>query len=130
MSLQGLKRALVVDDEPHNRKLLETLLVSYGFTVRCADSGLKALEMIDVEKPDVILLDLMMPVLDGFEVTRRLKANPETSAIAIVMITALDDQVSHNRLVDLGVDRILAKPLDRWQLKDFLDGLTSEEAKS
>lgn len=116
-------KLLVVDDDPHNRKLLDTLLRAEGFTVRHAINGFAALEAVAAELPDAILLDLMMPDMDGFEVVRRLRADPVSRAVPVVMVTALDDEASRARLAAAGVDATLAKPVDRWLLKDCLEQL-------
>ena len=82
-------RVLVVDDVELNVKLLEAKLSSEYFEVIVADNGPTALELAESELPDIILLDIMMPRMDGFEVCRRLKANPRTADIPVVMVTAL-----------------------------------------
>lgn len=114
---------LVVDDDPHNRKLIETLLRTDGFIVASCASGGAGLAAIAANPPDLVLLDLMMPGLDGFEVVRRLKADPRCSRLPIVMVTALDDAASRARLAAAGIDRILVKPVDRWQLKTCVEDL-------
>lgn len=83
-------RVLVVDDIPANVKLLEARLVAEYFDVVTAEDGFKALAICDKEQVDIILLDIMMPGMDGFEVCERLKANPDTAHIPVVMVTALD----------------------------------------
>lgn len=114
---------LVVDDDPNNRKLMETLLSYEGYAVTSAASGAAALAAVAVRPPDLILLDLMMPDMDGFEVVRRLRANPETRGIRVVMVTALDDDASRVRLAAAGVDRLILKPVDRWELKTCVENL-------
>jgi CheY-like chemotaxis protein len=111
---------LVVDDDALNRKLLETLLRADGYEVSSVDSGAAALEAVISQAPGLVLLDAMMPGMDGFEVARRLKANQATSAIPLVMITALDDAASGTRLSAAGVEAVLNKPVDRWELKSVL----------
>jgi CheY-like chemotaxis protein len=116
-------KALIADDDPRNRKLMNTLLRAEGYEVRCVESGAATLAAIADEVPDVLLLDLMMPGMDGFEVVRRLKAGPATRGIAIVMVTALDDEASRSRLAAAGVADVLTKPIDRWELKACLERL-------
>lgn len=111
------KWILIADDDPRNRKLLETLLHANGYQVRAAESGLAALASIADTPPDLILLDLMMPGMDGFEVVRRLKADPASSQIPVIMVTALDDAGSRARLAAAGVSEIITKPVDRWELQ-------------
>jgi CheY-like chemotaxis protein len=109
-------RILIVDDEERNRKLLDVLLRTDGFQTISASAGIEALVLALSEKPDLILLDLMMPGMDGFEVTRWLKSNPVTSAIPVMIVSALDDVAAHRRLLASGADEFINKPVDRWEL--------------
>lgn len=109
-------RILVVDDIPANVKLLEARLLAEYFDVLTADNGYKALEICDQTQVDVILLDIMMPGIDGFEVCERLKANPKTSHIPVVMVTALDQQADRVRGLKAGADDFLTKPVNDLQL--------------
>jgi CheY-like chemotaxis protein len=117
------KKILVADDDSRNRKLLETLLGADGYVVTAVNSGQATLDAVANERPDLILLDLMMPGMDGFEVVRRLKIDADTRDIPIVMVTALDDTGSRLRLLSAGVADLIAKPIDRWQLKERLEQL-------
>lgn len=117
------KKILITDDDPRNRRLEETLLQASGYKVCSVESGQAALDAVAADPPDLILLDLMMPGMDGFEVVRRLKANPATSYIPIVMVTALDDDGSRARLAAAGVSEVINKPLDRWALQACVDRL-------
>lgn len=114
---------LVVDDDPRNRKLIETLLRADAYTVVGVDSGPAALAAAAADPPDLVLLDLMMPDMDGFEVVRRLKADALNRRLPIVMITALDDDASRTRLAAAGIDWVLTKPVDRWQLRTCLESV-------
>jgi len=105
-------RVLVVDDVELNVKLLEAKLSSEYFEVIVADNGLTALELAETELPDIILLDIMMPLMDGFEVCRRLKANPRTVDIPVVMVTALSDVADRLRGLESGADEFLTKPVN------------------
>lgn len=120
------KKILIVDDDPHSRKLEEALLRACGYAVRSVESGQAALRALAADLPDLILLDVMMPGLDGFEVVRQLKANPLTQQIPIIMVTALDDDGARARLAAAGVSEMINKPLDRWILQARIDGLLGE----
>src|SRR5688572_18286056 len=85
-------RILIVDDERHNRELLEVILKAEGFRVVLASSGADALAIAAQQPPDLILLDIMMPEMDGYEVTATIKRNLGTKSIPIILITALDDR--------------------------------------
>src|ERR1700722_5547596 len=105
-------RILVVDDTPLNLKLLEARLTHEYYVVTTAENGIEALAKVEKEKPDIILLDVMMPEMDGFDVCRRLKENPETSFIPVVMVTALSDVADRVRGLEAGADDFLTKPIN------------------
>ncbi|WP_137135106.1 PleD family two-component system response regulator [Rhizobium sp. FKY42] len=109
-------RILVVDDIPANVKLLEARLLAEYFDVLTAENGFKALEIVANTPVDVILLDIMMPGMDGFEVCERLKANPKTMHIPVVMVTALDQPADRVRGLKAGADDFLTKPVNDLQL--------------
>jgi two-component system cell cycle response regulator len=104
-------RILVVDDIPANVKLLEARLSAEYFDVITASSGAQALDICSRSECDLILLDVMMPDMDGFEVCRRLKANPKTHFIPVVMVTALDSPADRVRGLEAGADDFLTKPV-------------------
>lgn len=105
-------RILVVDDVPANVKLLEAKLSAEYFDVLMAMDGTSAIEIAEREQPDIILLDVMMPGLDGFEVCRRLKASRATSHIPVVMVTALDQASDRVQGLEAGADDFLTKPVN------------------
>ncbi len=105
-------RVLVVDDILSNVKLLEAKLTSEYFEVVTAFSGMEALGKIEDCDPDIVLLDVMMPGMDGFEVCRRIKANPKTAHIPVVMVTALDQPSDRVAGLEAGADDFLTKPVD------------------
>jgi len=105
-------RILIVDDTPANLRLLEAKLTAEYFEVITAADGMSALEIAAAKAPDIILLDIMMPGLDGFEVARCLKSNPNTRHIPIVMVTALTDSTDRVRGLEAGADDFLSKPVN------------------
>jgi two-component system cell cycle response regulator len=109
-------RILVVDDIPANVKLLEVRLLAEYFEVLTASNGAEAIDICEREKVDVVLLDVMMPGMNGFEVCSRLKANPETMRIPVVMVTALDQVTDRVRGLEAGADDFLTKPVNDIQL--------------
>ncbi len=107
---------LIVDDEPKNCKLLEVLLRHQGYHTVCAASGDGALTMIEKQAPDLILLDVMMPTRDGYEVARILKAHPLSLNIPIIMVSALGDRTARLAGLKAGAEEFLSKPIDRDEL--------------
>jgi diguanylate cyclase (GGDEF)-like protein/PAS domain S-box-containing protein len=107
---------LIVDDEQANRKLLEALLRAEGYATVCVPSGEAALAAIAKSAPDLILLDVMMPVMDGYEVASGLKANAATANIPIIMVTAHTDRGARLAGLDAGAEEFLTKPVDRAEL--------------
>ena len=105
-------RILVVDDIPANVKLLEARLLAEYFDVLTASNGEEALRICDDGNVDLVLLDIMMPGMDGFEVCERLKANQATMHIPVVMVTALSDPADRIRGLEAGADDFLTKPLN------------------
>ena len=112
-------RILVVDDVPANVKLLEARLSAEYFDVMTASNGAEALALASRAECDIILLDVMMPDMDGFEVCRRLKSNPATHFIPVVMVTALDSPADRVRGLDAGADDFLTKPVSDLVLMDI-----------
>ena len=110
-------RILVVDDELANRKLLEVMLAPEGFVLQNAASGAEALASVAADPPDLVLLDVMMPGLDGFEVAKRLKGSAATRNIPIIMVTIRDDREAKLRGLETGAEDFLTKPVDREELR-------------
>ncbi len=105
-------KILIVDDEPFNVDYLEQELEDLGYTTVSAGNGQEALAQVQAENPDLVLLDIMMPILDGFAVLERLKANPATRDIPVIIISAMTDMASIVRGVKLGAEDYLPKPFD------------------
>jgi two-component system cell cycle response regulator len=116
-------RILVVDDIPANVKLLEARLLAEYFDVLTAENGYDALAICERTQVDLILLDIMMPGIDGFEVCERLKANPRTAHIPVVMVTALDQPSDRVRGLKAGADDFLTKPVNDLQLMSRVKSL-------
>jgi putative two-component system response regulator len=116
---------LVADDDPVNRSVAKEVLVREGYSVLEAGDGQDALDLVRRERPDVVLLDLQMPRLDGFEVCRVLKGDPATRLIPIVIITDLRDFTSKIRAVDLGADDFLSKPFNSMELRTRVRSLVA-----
>jgi adenylate cyclase len=115
MSVERQSRILVVDDVPQNVRLLEAVLTAHGYSVTSASSGPEALEKVSAELPDLLLLDIQMPEMNGYEVCRRLRANPATVFLPVVMITSSDTEVRVNAL-EAGADDFVTKPFDQQEL--------------
>ena len=109
-------RILVVDDTPMNVKLLEGVLAGHGFAVITAPSGAIALERVRDEQPDLVLLDVVMPEMSGYEVCRRLRADEATRLLPIVMVTALDPTTERVKGIEVGADDFLTKPINQPEL--------------
>lgn len=121
-------KILVVDDEDRNRRLMEALLVPLGYEVILAVDGEEALRKVQETPLDVILLDVMMPGISGFDVARKLKENEETKIIPIVMVTALQDVESRIKAIEAGADDFLSKPVDRTELQARVKSLLQVKA--
>jgi signal transduction histidine kinase len=109
-------RILIVDDERRNRELLQVMLASEGFVLESAASGEEALALIAIQPPDLILLDVMMPGMDGYSVAGRIKSNTATKNIPVIMLTALDDRNARMLGLSAGAEDFLTKPVDRAEL--------------
>lgn len=109
---------LVVDDYALHRKAARDILEEVGYRVEDAVDGKEGLEAVERFKPDLVLLDLMMPELDGFEVCAQLRANPEYKQLPIMMVTALDDVKSIDRAYEVGATSFVTKPVN-WTLMAY-----------
>jgi adenylate cyclase len=115
MEPQAAARILVVDDTPANVKLLDAVLAPRGYTVLSAASGEEGLTAVLAERPDLVLLDIMMPGMDGFEVCRRLRKDPSTAYLPVIMITA-SGTAEKLKALEAGADDFVAKPFDQAEL--------------
>lgn len=123
-------RILVVDDEDRNRRLFVAMLEADGYVAAEAADGAQALELVRQSPPDLVLLDIMMPGMDGYAVARALKANPASQSIPVVMVTALDDSESWRRGMEAGASDFLTKPVDRIRLGLRIRNLLALKANS
>ncbi len=121
-------KIMVVDDEILNRKLFQAMLKSQGYQVIIAVDGEDCLQKVELEPPDLILMDIMMPNMDGFEVVTRLKQREHLSLIPIVMVTALQDVGDRVKALEVGADDFLSKPVDRLELQARVRSLLKVKA--
>ena len=118
------KLVLVVEDDPDQRRLLERMLVGSGWRVATAPDGETGLGAARKHPPDAIVLDVMMPRLNGFQTCRQLKADPLTAAIPVVICTSKDQPADQYWANEVGADAFLAKPVDIGRLLQMLERLT------
>jgi putative two-component system response regulator len=115
---------LIVDDEPAGRETLESILEPEGYYLVLAENGYQAIEQAKAIQPDVILLDVMMPGMNGFEVCRHIRNEKELAEVPILFLTALDDRQSLLNGLEAGADDFISKPFDRYELRARLLGIT------
>jgi two-component system alkaline phosphatase synthesis response regulator PhoP len=113
---QKIPTVLVVDDNVQNLELLQAYLEELDVNTVAAYDGQQAMDCIRTNEPDLILLDVMMPKMSGFEVCKRLKKDPKTSDIPVIMVTALNELGDIERGIDSGTDDFLTKPVNKWEL--------------
>jgi len=111
-----MAKILVVDDDPGLREVLSFALTKAGFAVAVANDGIQALARVDAERPDLVVLDILMPELDGLEVCRRLRADPRKRALPILFLSSKDDEVDRIVGLEMGGDDYLAKPFSPREL--------------
>lgn len=119
-------RILIVDDEPNIILSLQFLLKKAGYAVRTAKDGEQALAEIEREQPDLVLLDVMMPKLDGFSVCQRIKSNADWRGVKVIMLTARGRDVEREKGLQLGADDYITKP---FSTKDAIDRVAAALAK-
>ena len=107
---------MIADDEPVNRELLEAFLADHDYDLEFAEDGQETLEKAVSFEPDLILLDVMMPKFSGFEVCEKLKSDPKTCGVMILMVTALNELGDVERAVSVGCDDYLSKPIHKFEL--------------
>ena len=107
---------LLVDDNQQNLELMQAYLDDLPCRTQTAMDGVEAMERIAKDRPDLVLLDVMMPRMSGFEVCQKIKSNPETRGTAIIMVTALNEVPDYERAVESGTDDFLSKPVNKLEL--------------
>lgn len=113
--LSGSK-ILLVDDNQQNLELIQAYLEALPVEITTARDGVEAIESINQNPPDLVLLDVMMPRMSGFEVCQKLKTNPDTRDIVVIMVTALHEVADYERAVESGTDDFLSKPVNKLEL--------------
>lgn len=119
---------LIVDDEPRNLKLLQVMLRNTDYSLETAENGREALQQVEALQPDLILLDVMMPEMDGFQVAAEIRKNPEYARIPIVMVTALRDTEDRVKAIEAGADDFLSKPVEKTELRARIKSLLQVKA--
>lgn len=119
------KKILVVDDNKHTRLLFEDILIFYGYEVVDAGDGAEGIKMAKEHKPDLILMDLQMPVMDGIAAIKILKNDPETKDIKVAALTAFAMQEDKERVMDAGFDGYISKPIDTKKFSELVKELIS-----
>lgn len=117
------KHILVVDDDELARMEISRCVEQQGYTVSVAEHGAEALDMLGAQSFDLVLLDLLMPTMDGFEVLRRIKQNTSLREIPVIVVTAMGDPESAAKCIDLGAIDQLTKPVDTKVLAERLDAI-------
>ncbi|MEZ6059517.1 MAG: response regulator [Planctomycetaceae bacterium] len=110
-------RVLIADDNEQNRELLDAYLSDEGYEILMANDGHQTLQAVEQQHPDLILLDIMMPRMSGYEVCEQLKADAETRDIPVLMVTALNEMGDIEKAVEAGCDDFLTKPVNQLELK-------------
>ena len=116
-------KILIADDNVPNVELLDAYLAGCSYEIETAGDGAETLEKVQSFMPDLILLDIMMPKLSGFEVCEKLKSNPQTSGIMILMVSALSELGDIERAVNAGCDDYLSKPVNKFELLKRVDNM-------
>lgn len=110
-------RVLIADDNEQNRELLDAYLADEGYEILMANDGKETMDVVAASQPDLILLDIMMPRMSGYEVCEQIKSDPDTQAIPVLMVTALNEMGDIEKAVTAGCDDFLTKPVNQLELK-------------
>ncbi len=118
-------RVLIVDDNPQNLELIQAYMESLPCKIVLAQDGVEAMKRVEAERPDLVLLDVMMPRVSGFDVCKRIKQNPATRETVVIMVTALHELGDMERAVESGCDDFVSKPVNKVELLARVRGLLS-----
>ena len=118
-----MAKVLIVEDVPENRDMLERRLSRRGFEIVLASDGLQAIDLAERERPDIILMDMNLPEIDGWEATRRLRSEPRTAALPIIALTAHGMEGDREKALEAGCDDHHAKPVELPRLLEQIDAL-------
>lgn len=121
------RKVLIVDDEPNIVTALEFLLRRSGYDVQLATNGAEALQQVDAYRPDLVLLDVMMPVKSGYEVCQTLRERPDLAHVKIVMLSAKGSEAEINKGLSLGADLYITKPFSTQELVSTIDRLFGQD---
>jgi putative two-component system response regulator len=124
-----MERVLVVDDNPHNCELMSDLLTNWGYEVNTVDQGMDAIAVARRDCPDIILLDVMLPGMNGFEVCHEIKTNPQTRDIPVIMLTVLNEVDDRIRGLKVGADYFMSKPFNYQELKFRVAALLQQKQR-
>jgi two-component system cell cycle response regulator DivK len=117
------KQVLLVEDNDDNRMIFATILDHFGYAVVQAPNGREGVDMADQHRPDLIIMDISLPVMDGLEATRRIRANPNTATIPVLAVTAHARDGDRDRVIDAGCNDYLAKPVEPRKLVQRVQGM-------
>jgi CheY-like chemotaxis protein len=124
------KRILIVDDDIYNLQLMHYVLHTHGYELCQAENGAQALEILQQERPDLIILDYMMPAVDGIELSQRLRTIPGLRSVPVLIITAYQDGFNHIPVSTLGINGFLAKPIVPRELITRVESLLAEKVST
>ena len=124
-----MEKVLVVDDNPHNCELMNDLLTNWGYEVNTVDQGTEAIAVARRDCPDIILLDVMLPGMNGFEVCHEIKTNPQTRDIPVIMLTVLNEVDDRIRGLKVGADYFMSKPFNYQELKFRIAALLQQKQR-
>ena len=130
MSASDLPRILVVDDNEDNAHIIRDYLESKGYSIAVAYNGDEAMTLFAQEKPSIVLLDVMMPGRDGWQVCREIKAGPNGKSVRVVMVTALQDWMDKRQALETGADDFVEKPFELAKLGEVVERNTAKLPKS